>query len=61
MPNPFDSIVVTRSAIKALRNAPVQVVLTTGHQELPSEIGTLPKTFITSPMCRDRPWLRAVI
>ena len=42
---PIDSIVVIRAAIAALRDAPVQVVLTTGHQELPSEFGTLPANF----------------
>lgn len=43
--NPFDSIVVIRAAIAALKDAPVNVVLTMGHQELPEEIGTLPGNF----------------
>lgn len=43
--NPFDSIIVIRAAIEALKDAPVQVVLTTGHQEIPPEIGKLPKNF----------------
>src|SRR5271163_2526950 len=45
VPNPFDSIVVIRAAIAALGDAPVQVVLTTGHQELPTELGPLPSNF----------------
>jgi len=43
--SPCDSIVVIRAAIEALANAPVHVVLTTGHQELPAEFGTLPQNF----------------
>jgi UDP:flavonoid glycosyltransferase YjiC (YdhE family) len=43
--NPFDSIVVIRAAIAALGNAPVQVVLTTGYQEVPEEVGALPPNF----------------
>ena len=39
---PIDSIVVIRAAIDALSNAPVQVVLTTGYQDLPEELGALP-------------------
>ncbi|MGB8325866.1 MAG: nucleotide disphospho-sugar-binding domain-containing protein [Candidatus Acidiferrum sp.] len=42
---PIDSIVVIRAAIAALREAPVHVVLTTGHQELPKEFGALPANF----------------
>jgi UDP:flavonoid glycosyltransferase YjiC (YdhE family) len=42
---PIDSIVVIRAAIVALADAPVQVVLTTGFQEFPSEVGTLPPNF----------------
>jgi MGT family glycosyltransferase len=41
----LDSIVVIRAAIAALGDAPVQVVLTTGYQELPGELGTLPSNF----------------
>ena len=44
-PEPFDSIIVIRAAIEALKDAPVQVVLTTGYQELPAEIGKLPENF----------------
>jgi UDP:flavonoid glycosyltransferase YjiC (YdhE family) len=42
---PIDSIVVIRAAIAALGDAPVQVVLTTGYQDVPAEIGTLPSNF----------------
>jgi len=42
---PIDSIVVIRAAIAGLADAPVEVVLTTGFQELPKEIGVLPKNF----------------
>ncbi len=42
---PIDSIVVIRAAITALGDAPVQVVLTTGHQEVPNEVGRLPSNF----------------
>jgi UDP:flavonoid glycosyltransferase YjiC (YdhE family) len=44
-PTPIDSIVVIRAAIAALSSAPMQVVLTTGYQELPKEFGTLPSNF----------------
>jgi len=44
-PNPFDSIVVIHAAIAALGSAPVQAVLTTGYQEVPGEVGTLPPNF----------------
>jgi MGT family glycosyltransferase len=44
-PTPIDSIVVIRTAIAALGDAPVQVVLTTGHQEIPQEVGGLPSNF----------------
>jgi UDP:flavonoid glycosyltransferase YjiC (YdhE family) len=40
-----DSIVVIRAAIAALKDEPVDVVLTTGYQELPEEFGALPKNF----------------
>jgi len=42
---PCDSIVVIRAAIEALAKAPVQVVLTTGYQDLPEEVGVLPPNF----------------
>lgn len=42
---PIDSIVVIRAAIAALGDAPVQVVLTTGYQEVPEEVGPLPSNF----------------
>ncbi len=42
---PGDSIVVIRAAIAALGDSPAQVVLTTGHQELPQEVGPLPSNF----------------
>jgi UDP:flavonoid glycosyltransferase YjiC (YdhE family) len=44
-PTPIDSIVVIRAAITALKDAPVHVVLTTGYQEVPEEIGALPSNF----------------
>ena len=44
-PTPIDSIVVIRTAIAALSDAPVNVVLTTGHQEIPEEVGALPSNF----------------
>ena len=44
-PTPIDSIVVIRAAITALGDAPVQVVLTTGYQDVPEEFGTLPSNF----------------
>ncbi|MHB1937778.1 MAG: glycosyltransferase [Acidobacteriaceae bacterium] len=43
--NPFDSIVVIRAAIASLGNAPVHVVLTSGYQDLPEEVGPLPSNF----------------
>jgi UDP:flavonoid glycosyltransferase YjiC (YdhE family) len=43
--SPGDSIVVIRSAIAALGESDAQVVLTTGYQELPPEIGALPSNF----------------
>jgi MGT family glycosyltransferase len=36
---------VIRTAIAAFGDAPVQVVLTTGHQEIPQEVGGLPSNF----------------
>jgi MGT family glycosyltransferase len=44
-PTPIDSIVVIRAAIAALGDAPVQVVLTTGYQDVPEEFGILPSNF----------------
>jgi MGT family glycosyltransferase len=44
-PTPVDSIVVIRAAIAALANEEVDVVLTTGYQELPEEFGKLPANF----------------
>ena len=41
----LDSIIVIRAAIAALAGTPLQVVLTTGFQELPSECGVLPPNF----------------
>ena len=45
LPAPLDSSVVSRAAIAALADAPVQVVLTTGYQEIPEELGTFPSNF----------------
>jgi UDP:flavonoid glycosyltransferase YjiC (YdhE family) len=42
---PIDSIVVIRAAMEALKNAPVQVALTTGYQDLPEEFGVMPPNF----------------
>lgn len=42
---PGDSIVVIRAAVEALAGAPVQVILTTGFQDIPAEIGSLPPNF----------------
>jgi hypothetical protein len=44
-PTPIDSIVVIRAALAALAHAPVQVVMTTGYQDVPEEFGTLPSNF----------------
>jgi UDP:flavonoid glycosyltransferase YjiC (YdhE family) len=44
-PGPMDSVVVSRAAIAALRDLPVHVVLTTGYQEVPEELGPLPSNF----------------
>lgn len=41
----IDSIVVIRAAIAALGGTAVDVVLTTGYQQLPSELGELPENF----------------
>ena len=45
VPTAIDSIVVIRAAVAALGDKPVEVVLTTGHQELPAQIGPLPSNF----------------
>ena len=44
-PTPIDSIMVIRAAIAALADAPVQVVVTTGYQDVPREFDTLPADF----------------
>ena len=56
---PIDSIVVIRAALEALADAPVQVVLTTGYQDLPEEFGALPKNFrhaayVPGPLMAER-------
>jgi UDP:flavonoid glycosyltransferase YjiC (YdhE family) len=56
---PIDSIVVIRAAIEALADAPVNVVLTTGYQELPGEFGALPGNFrhaayVPGPLMAER-------
>jgi MGT family glycosyltransferase len=56
---PCDSIVVIRAAIAALADEPVDVVLTTGYQELPEEFGTLPQNFrhaayVPGPLMAER-------
>ena len=43
--SPFDSIVVMRAAIAALGGAPMHVVLTTGYQDVPEEVGAVPSNF----------------
>lgn len=48
-PTPVDSIVVIHTAIATLAEAPVHVVLTTGYQELPPEVGKLPANFHHAP------------
>ena len=45
VPTRLDSVVVIRAAIAALGDSPAQVVLTTGYQEVPKDIGTLPSNF----------------
>src|SRR5580658_2110781 len=52
---PIDSIVVIRAAISALADAPVQVVLTTGYQEVPAELGKLPANFHHAAYLPGRP------
>lgn len=58
-PCPCDSIVVIRAAIDAFANEPVDVVLTTGYQELPAEFVDLPKnfrhaTYVPGPLMAER-------
>ena len=58
-PTPVDSIVVIRAAIAALADEPVDVVLTTGYQELPAEFGELPGNFrhaayVPGPLMAER-------
>ena len=58
-PRRCDSIVVIRAAIAALADEPVDVVLTTGYQELPEEFATLPKNFrhaayVPGPLMAER-------
>jgi UDP:flavonoid glycosyltransferase YjiC (YdhE family) len=58
-PTPVDSIVVIRAAIAALAEEPVDVVLTTGYQELPAEFADLPKNFrhaayVPGPLMAER-------
>jgi UDP:flavonoid glycosyltransferase YjiC (YdhE family) len=48
-PTPIDSLVVIRAATATLGEAPVQVVLTTGYQQLPRELGDLPPNFHHAP------------
>jgi UDP:flavonoid glycosyltransferase YjiC (YdhE family) len=42
---PFDSLVIVEACIEALRDEPVQVVLSTGYQSLPRRIRRLPANF----------------
>jgi UDP:flavonoid glycosyltransferase YjiC (YdhE family) len=44
-PTPIDSEVVLQASVKALANENVQVVLTTGHQDLPKAYSPLPPNF----------------
>lgn len=60
-PTPIDSIVVIRAAIQALGDMPVHVVLTTGYQDVPAEVGVLPPILLTPPICPGLPWLSAAI
>ena len=48
---PIDSIVVIRAAIETFANEAVNVVLTTGYQELPAEFGELPSNFRHAEYC----------
>ncbi len=42
---PFDSIVIIHACIEALKDMPVQVVLSTGHHSLPKTVLPLPSNF----------------
>jgi MGT family glycosyltransferase len=48
-PTPWDSEVVLKASIEALANANVQVVLSTGHQDLPASYKPLPPNFHFEP------------
>jgi UDP:flavonoid glycosyltransferase YjiC (YdhE family) len=48
-PTPWDSEVVLQASIEALANENVQVVLTTGHQDLPKPYLPLPPNFHFDP------------
>jgi hypothetical protein len=48
-PTPIDSEVVLRASIEALANEDVQVVLSTGHQDLPRSNLPLPPNFLFEP------------
>ena len=43
--SPFDSLIVLQACIEALKDMPVQVVLTTGHHALPKGFLKLPANF----------------
>ena len=45
----FDSAVVLEACVEALADEPLQVVLTTGHHELPPEFASLPANFRHEP------------
>ena len=47
--SPFDSIVILHACIEALKDMPVQVVLTTGHHALPRSVLPLPPGFLYAP------------
>jgi MGT family glycosyltransferase len=43
--SPFDSIIVLQACIEALKDMPIQVVLSTGHHSLPKSAHNLPPNF----------------
>jgi MGT family glycosyltransferase len=43
--SPFDGIVILQACIEALKNMPVQVILSTGHHTLPEDVLPLPSNF----------------
>lgn len=47
--SPFDSIVILHACIEALKDMPVQVVLSTGHHPLPRSALPLPSNFWHAP------------